>query len=329
VSSQVDRKPSDPRQSAQPRGHIKRALRNRLDALAAHAPVELVGPRGVGKRTLARHHRHGPIRTAEQRPPALDAKTHRIRVHPLTVQELGLTTPRDFDTLLQRGGFPAELWFDRPSSALPGHLIGLFSDLSALSGPFAADGARELWAGLMASVGRPLSVRALARALMADERRVGKSVDMLDTHHALFRLNPLPALADGPRFRALKKGQKHYPYDWSQPHHHHGQIEALVGNHLLQWVESGRDWGERDHSLMYFRDCDQREVDFVVVSGETPTWLIQVDPLADAPNRDLAYLARKFPKAQAWHLSVNGPLTPRTEKGITMAHPLPFLASLT
>jgi predicted AAA+ superfamily ATPase len=314
--------------TAHHRPHIKRALRDPLATLVAQSTIELQGPRGVGKRTLARQLGADAVTTTHRRhaPPTPGAR--RVRVHPLTVRELGLTTPSHFTTLLKRGGLPAQVWADPAPDALPDALKWLLKDSNGLSEAMDEKTGAGLWASLMGSVGRPLSVRAIAGAAGVNERRALAWTDTFHAQHAVFRLAPLPSPTAGATFRALKKGQKHYPYDWSQARTRHAQLEALVANHLLQWVESSADLANEDKRLVYFRDCDQREVDFVILDNNRPALLVQVDPVADTANRHLAYLARKFPQAQAWQLSLDAPMAPVQLKRVSIAHPLRFLMGL-
>lgn len=314
--------------TAHHRPHIKRALRDPLATLGAQSAIELQGPPGVGKRTLARQLGAGAVTTTHRRHATPTPGARRVRVHPLTVRELGLTTPSHFTTLLKRGGLPAQVWADPAPDALPDAVKWLLKDSNGLPGPVDEKTGAGLWASVMGFVGRPLSVRAIAGAAGVGERRALAWTDTLHAHHAVFRLAPLPSPTAGATFRALKKGQKHYPYDWSQARTRHAQLEALVANHLLQWVESSADLANEDKRLVYFRDCDQREVDFVILDNNRPALLVQVDPVADTANRHLAYLARKFPQTQAWQLSLDAPMAPVQLKGVSIAHPLGFLMGL-
>ena len=307
---------------------IKRALRDLLTDLDSRARIELQGPMGVGKRSLARQLPNGVAKATHHRKTPSSAGVRQIRVHPLTVAELGLTTPRAFTTLLGRGGFPNQLWADQPPNTLPDHLSSVLGASCNASGGFDMRASVGLWGALTACVGRPLSIRAVAGAVGMPERKASAWAQALHAQHGFFTLAPLPSPTADATFRALKKGQKHYPYDWSQGHTQHARLEALVANHLLQWVESSQDLAGEDRQLMYFRDCDQREVDFVVLKHQRPEALIQIDPLADQPNRHLAYLARKFPTARAWQLSLGASMAPVQAAGLTVIHPLAFLLGL-
>lgn len=308
---------------------IKRLIRDALLALPAGEAIELLGPRGVGKRTLAKRLSHLDVHTSHHRGAKTRPATRRIRVHPITTHELGIREHERFRTLLQRGGFPSELWDDGedgPSGAMQSMWEAL---MDANTGPLRRCQSLEtLQTGLAECVGRTLSIRALAQRLGVIDRVMASWIAALEDQHGLFRLSPLPSPTAGASFRALVKDHKAYPYDWSWAASETAKLEALVINHLLQWVETQVDLDQRSLRLHYFRDRDQREVDAVVLEQEQPILLVQVDPIVDRSNRDLAYLKRKFPYASAWQLSLDGPMVPRSIKGLWIAHPLAFLQTL-
>ena len=312
--------------STQPQ--IKRLLRDRLLAMPSGQAIALHGPIGCGKRALAKKLLSFDVTTCHQRNSTPDA-VKRIRLHPLMLTELGVRTPEAFLQLLDRGGFPEGIWRQSPPNGLPPYLQSLFSALLTSHRTWQQlDSPERLWQAVSMRVGQTLSIRALAQALDVSDRVVKGWVDGLEAHHGLFRLPPLQSPINEVAFRALKKDQKHYPYDWSQARSPNTKLEALVANHLLQWVESSMDLDGRALALHYFRDCDQREVDFVVLDQGSPVLLINVDPVIEQPNRALAYLKKKFPSAQAWQLALEGPMDSVLMQDIHIAHPLAFLQRL-
>lgn len=278
---------------------------------------------GVGKRTLAMRLMGRSITTADQRHHT-EQKT--IRMHPLTVGELGVTTPAALEALLDRGGFPAQIWAKNQSKQRSGHiakpLMAIANSHFPKKGPHCLD---SVWEGIVGRVGHLLSIRALASSIGASERAMVASMEAIEAHFGVFRLEPIQSAHFGVSFRGLKKGQKVYPYDWSEATTPKAKLEALVMNHLLAWVESKEDLEGIKWQLAYFRDCDQREVDGVLIQGQQPKVLVQVDPLIDQINPHLIYLHKKFPNAKAWQLSMDGPMTPSLHRGVYLSHPLAFL----
>ena len=322
---------------AQPLPLVKRAWRDRLAQYPAGSSIRLMGPRGVGKRTLVSRLPHLRIQISSQRlkdatlacESRVDAPDKTVHLHPLLVTEIGIQSAEQFEQFLSRGGFP-EMPPNQVAgyavATLPAHLRATLSDTeSTLGTPMARD---DWFLALHQEVGHPLSIRALAQRLSASDYRLKQWLSALEHHFGLFTLAPLKSTIHGQSFRALKKNTKIYPYTWHLAPRRHLRMEALVANHLLAWVQMQTDWEERSCKLHYFRDCDQREVDFVVIQDNVPVLLVQCDAHSHQHNSHLAYLHRKFPSAVAWHLSLDGPMTPICRRGIYTAHPLPFLRSL-
>lgn len=327
----------------QPQPHIKRALRDTLAHWPADRPLQLTGPVGVGKRTLRQRLAQTHVEISH-RQGGLKPNHKPIRIHPLTVRELGLQQHSQLITLMARGGFPEFIWQTsetNTSDHLPKHLDGLVENVWGSQALNRQRGApakapkdpQALLNNLMTSTGQPLSIHAIASAWGVSDPTMKRWIGQLEDHHALFRLKPLPSPTDGPgfrppRFRPIKKDQKAYPYDWSLAKNNHARLEALVAGHLLHWVESQVDLFDRPLSLSYFRDCDQREVDFVVCEDGAPLLLVQCEPSIARPCPHLAYLEKKFPNVQAWHLSLEQSRSPQAFGAIHMAHPLDFLMEL-
>lgn len=321
----------DPKPTNSP--HFKRALRDRLANLDANVPIRLLGPRGVGKRTLASRLPDLSIETSERRHNPLDQSlrpTHpSIRVHPLLVHEIGIQSPDQFERFLIQGGFPGADWQIQPEShqaILPTHLI----DTLDAAAPRSQDPlVTHTWLkALYDSVGQPLSVHRLAGRLSITDQSLRQWLAQLESHFGLFQLAPLQSPTGRASFRALKKNTKAYPYAWHLCPNRHSRLEALIANHLLAWIENQSDLGGDLMALNYFRDCDQREVDFVVLKNQTPILMVQCDSQTHHPNKHLSYLHRKYPNAQAWHVSLDGPIEPRLFGNVQTAHPLALLWGL-
>lgn len=311
---------------AQPQ--IKRALRDFLLSLPPGHAIELQGPPGAGKHSLAQKLSHLDVAIGHQRSTA-QPKRRRVRLHPFTLAELGVRTPEAFLQLLEKGGFPEGIWVPKDATRPARYLQAVFQNTSSthpawgrISEPW------RIWATVTERVGQTLSIRSLAQSSAVTERVMKSAVDGLEHHHGLFRLSPLQSPIGEVSFRSLKKDSKHYPYDWSQAPTQNTQLEALVANHLLQWVESKVDLEHRAWQLHYFRDCDQREVDFVVTDQGRPVLFVDIDPVIERPNRSLRYLKKKFSNVPAWHLALTGPMMPVKIKGVSMAHPLALLHGL-
>jgi uncharacterized protein len=256
---------------------------------------------------------------------SLQGRYHLLRLHPLSVAELGIQSPQEFASLLQLGGFP-EPYFGgsereaRRWSRSYRDLL-LREELASLERVFDLSRLELLALRLPDLVGSPLSINALREDLEISHKTAAHWLDLLERLFGIFRLAPFGA----PKIRAIKKAQKHYHFDWSLPSEPTQRFENLVASHLLKWVQYQQDVEGRDWELRYFRDVDGREVDFVVTARRQPVLLVECK-LADAPlDKSLRYLAARFPEAEAWQISALGTKDYQTAEGVRVAPALALL----
>ena len=138
---------------------------------------------------------------------------------------------------------------------------------------------------------------------------------------AIFRLSPFGS----PLIRAVKKERKHYHLDWSIVPEDGPRFENLVACHLIKWVHFQQDTAGADLELRYFRDKDGREVDFMVIEGNTPVLIVECKWGDAEIDRSLKYLKSKFPQAAAWQLSAVGRKDYVSGEGIRVAPALALL----
>jgi predicted AAA+ superfamily ATPase len=259
---------------------------------------------------------------------SLQGRYQMLRLHPLSVAELGLKTSAELDQLLLLGGFPepffggseveARRWSRNYRSLLIREEVTSLERIQDL-------GRLELLAlRLPALVGSPLSANALREDLQVSHKTLSSWLDVLERLYAIFRLPPFGT----PALRALKKAPKHYHFDWSLVPGEGARFENLVASHLLKWVQHQQDTQGLDLDLRYFRDKDGREVDFVVVDREKPVLFVE-SKVSEAPvDRNLRYLKTRFPDTEAWQIHAGGSRDSVTPEGIRLAPALRFLGGL-
>jgi predicted AAA+ superfamily ATPase len=257
---------------------------------------------------------------------SLQGRYHLLRLHPLTVAELGLRTTGELADLLELGGFPepylggsqveARRWSREYRNLLFREEITSLTRVSDI-------GNLELLSlRLPELVGSPLSINSLREDLQVSHRTVSEWVDTLERLYAVFRLSPI----GGPRIRAIKKAPKHYHYDWSLVQNQGPRFENLVASHLLKWVHYLQDTQGRDVELRYFRDTDGREVDLVVAERGRPLRMIECKWSDSGVDRNLRYLKGKYPDCDAWQVSATGTKDFVSPDGIRVC-PAPVLLS--
>ena len=260
---------------------------------------------------------------------SLQGRYHLLRLHPLSVAELGLKTQNELQDLLTLGGFPepystgSEVEARRWSREYRQRLIREeLVDLEQVQDL----GKVELLAfRLPELVGSPLSINALREDLQVNHATLSRWVDILERLYAIFRLAPFGA----PKIRAIKKANKHYHFDWLGIEDPAARFENLVASALLKWVHYRQDTEGRDLELRYFRDKDGREVDFVVTERRRPVLLVEAK-LSDGPiDKSLRYLKNKFPDAEAVQIAAEGTKDYVDPDAIRVRPATDFLAELT
>ncbi|MCB1036269.1 MAG: ATP-binding protein [Acidobacteria bacterium] len=259
---------------------------------------------------------------------SLQGRYHLLRLHPLSAAELAIQSFEGMRDLLLLGGFPepffsgSEVEARRWSREYRSLLVR--EEVTALEQVQDLGNLELLMLRLPQLVGSPLSVNGLREDLRVSHKTVSGWLDILERLYAVFRLSPFGT----PAIRAIKKARKHYHYDWSLVPKMPARLENLVASHLLKWVQYEQDAMGRDLELLYFRDGDGREVDFVVTESLQPFLLLEVKWKATRIDKSLKYLKARFPEAEAWQLHAEGEESFVTPEGIRSASVHSFLQRL-
>ncbi len=270
--------------------HKYRAWRNYLKGIYDAAPGErqiLV----TGSARLDLYRRGGD---------SLQGRYHYLRLHPLSVAELGIERPVDLRQLFALGGFPepflsgsqvaARRWSREYRTRVVRDDVATLERVQDL-------GSLELLALRLPNlVGSPLSLNALREELQVSHKTLAKWIEILERLYVLFRIPPL----QGPRLRAVKKAQKHYQLDWSLVPVDGARFESLVAVHLLKWVHFQQDTQGRELVLRYLRDVDGREVDLVVTEDGRPLEAVECKSRDEPASGGLRYFRARYPDCAAW-----------------------------
>ena len=259
---------------------------------------------------------------------SLQGRYHLLRLHPFSVAELGVRTPTGLTDMLELGGFP-EPWISgsrtearRWSREYGARLV--HDEVTTLERIQNLGQLELMMLSLPERVGSPLSVNALREDLQVSHKTASSWLGALERLYAIFRLPPFGA----PRLRAVKKGHKHYHFDWTVVPEDGPRFENLTACHLLKWVHHQQDTEGLDIDLRYFRDRDGREVDFVIERRGIPSLLVECKWSDSNPDRGIRYLKARFPKAEAWQISATGVKDYVTPEGIRVAPALVLLSEL-
>jgi len=251
---------------------------------------------------------------------SLQGRYHYLRMHPLSLDELNSNSMKDLETLLMIGGFPepffggnqveAKRWSREYRQRI------LRDDISSIEKINDLGSAELVLIRLPDLVGSPLSINSICEDVQTNFKTVKRWIDIFERFYALFRVAPFGS----PKIKAVKKEQKHYHYDWTLVKDLSFRFENLIGSHLLKKINFLEDTQGRDLELRYFRDIEQREVDFVVTEDRAPILFIECK-WSDSPvSPHLNYLKAKFKNVPSYQLTYNGKKDFKTPEGIRVVN---------
>lgn len=225
-----------------------------------------------------------------------------LRMYPLSVKELGLSSQKELENLMALGGFPEpyfkkDLTFrNRWANAYRTRLIK--EDLTTLESVKDLAPIELLSLRLPDLVGSPLSYNGLREDLNVSHASVVRWCDALERLYYLIRIYPFGA----PAIKAVKKEAKHYQLDWALVEEKGPCWENFVAIHLQKWCCYREDVKGEQVELRFFRDLEGREVDFVVMNKRKPELFIEVKTGKEKASPGLVYLKNKFPSVRAIQL---------------------------
>lgn len=257
---------------------------------------------------------------------SLQGRYHFLRLYPLTLDELGSSSTQDLDHLFQFSGFPEPFLAGNLKKArrwsMEYRQRVLQDDISSVERIEELGKAEHLLINLTEKVGSPLSLNALREDLDVSHRAVTRWMDLFEKFYALFTLIPFGAKG----LRAVKKERKHYHYDWTLIEEPGLRLENMVACHLLKRIHFLNDTEGRNFELRYFRDFDQREVDFVIVERKALIAMIEVKWKESTVSPSLLYLKRKYPQTPAYQVVYNDKNDFLTKDGIRLLPARRFLS---
>ena len=243
------------------------------------------------------------------------------RVHPVTIGELRPDEPdlqevfqRPFTVdqarigeLLRFGGYPEPFLKgnDRFRNRWKiSHDERIFhEDLRDLSRVQDIRGVQTLAELLSARVSGGINLSGLAADLQVTPDTAKAWLELLETAYVVYEIRPW--------FRnvanSIRKQPKVYFWDWSTVKVGGMRNENFMASHLLKAVHWWCDSGLGDFGLFYLRDKQQREVDFLVTSGNEPYLLVECKTSASEPISENLEFFRKILGAQyAFQVAIDG-----------------------
>jgi predicted AAA+ superfamily ATPase len=229
---------------------------------------------------------------------ALTGRTFSYHLHPIDVKEACEMQPNTsanehVDFLLRHGGFPESffnpdlsrrLLLDRISSVLREDIrdLSMVSSLSSI----------ELLVALLRErVGGQVTYANLASDVGVSPPTIKSWIHLLEKVYLIFLLRPFSTKLA----KSLRKEPKVYFFDCSAAENGDAaRLENLVALSLYKHCDFMRDTAGRELRLHYFRDSNQREVDFVITEGRSVLACIEVKTSDQDLSPSLRYLAERL-----------------------------------
>lgn len=139
-------------------------------------------------------------------------------------------------------------------------------------------------------VGSVFSLNSLREDLRVSHQTIARWMDILESFYYCYRIYPYAATS----IKSLRKEPKLFLWDYSEIKDESARFENLIGSHLLKFVHYLYDSFGTDAKLMYLRDIQKREVDFVLVIDGKPVTAIEVKMKDKKISTPLKYFARKL-----------------------------------
>jgi predicted AAA+ superfamily ATPase len=172
-------------------------------------------------------------------------------------------------------------------------------------------------------VGSGISYANLARDLEVSAPTIKSWIQILEELYVIYSVRPFSKTLA----KSILKEPKIYFFDIGQIKKTELRLENLVANHLYKKVQFVNDTMGLNYELMYFRDKEQREVDFVLTEDNLPVQIIVVKTSDDVPTRSIIYLQEHFKGVDAVQL-VHKLKQERYVNGIRVIHLHEFLSAL-
>jgi uncharacterized protein len=230
---------------------------------------------------------------------SLQGRYHHLRLHPLSFRELNQKNKKTLLKLLNLGPFPEPYLNNNENEArrwsreyrlrlINEELTDLerVSDISLLE---------LLSYKLSDSVGSILSINSVREDLGVSHQTTQRWIGIFENLYHIFRIHPFGSK----KIKAVKKESKHYFFDWNLIDNPSARLENLLASHLLKWCHYIEDTQGYNMELRFFRDLEQREIDFVILKNNKPIEFIECKSSKRAIDKNLIYLKKKFPDVEA------------------------------
>jgi len=200
----------------------------------------------------------------------------------------------DIDALFRFGGFPEPLFKASPKFLRRWHSLKLErlfrEDIRDTENIRDFTNMKLLGDMLPLKVSSSLSINNLREDLEVSHRAVSSWLSVLELFYYHFRIYPYRSK----KIRSLKKEPKLYLYDWSEVEDEGARFENMIAVHLKKFVHYLVESEGFDMELIYLKNVDKKEVDFLVVNNNKPWFAVEVKLNDTSPSPNLFYFKERI-----------------------------------
>ena len=239
---------------------------------------------------------------------ALTGRYFHYRLHPIDIFEginfFNKKNPQAVAMhLLKTGGFPEAFLNPKDAERIRQDRfdVVLNEDLRDLSKTNSIQGLAHLIELLKDCTGSTVNYERLANDLAVTAPTVKSWINLLERLYVIFKVSPYSHQLSN----SIKKDSKYYFYDCAAASDEGSRVENLVACSLLKYCHFKRDTEGKDYQLFFYRDKQQREVDFIVAERTKPLLSIEVKTSDSKLSTALLYLDKKIKPGKSIQLVLN------------------------
>ena len=203
-------------------------------------------------------------------------------------------TEEKFDLLYAFGGFPEPFLKGSPRFHRRWHeeykTLLTKEDVRDLSRVSELKGLEHLIEILPSKVGAPLSINSLREDLGYHHGTITTWIEILSKLYLIFTIRPWHRNI----LRSIKKEKKLFFFDWSFLEDPGKRFENMLAVTLLRMSARFSETGLGFFELMYIRDKEKREVDFVLIKDNRPVALFEAKERDEAVSPSGKFFAGKL-----------------------------------
>lgn len=241
---------------------------------------------------------------------SLQGRYHYYRLHPFSLAEVlnRFKAPEifkeipldnkfykeEFDTLFEYGGFPEPLIKSNPRFLRRWHnekIERMFrEDITDIEQIRDLGNMKLLSDMLPERVGSLLSINSIREDLEVSHRAVANWIKILENFYYHFRIYPFTRDI----IRSIKKEPKLYLWDWSEVENPATRFENLIAVHLLKLCHYLYDHDGYKTELLFLRNVDKKEVDFLVTVNRKPWFAVEAKLTEADISNSLIYFRERL-----------------------------------